>query len=66
MPAAAPTMAVSLMGVSITRSQPKRSQQSCGHFERAAVDADIFAEQHHRRIALHLLEQRLANGFEIS
>ena len=57
-------MADSLMGVSITRSQPKRSSKPFGHFERAAVDADIFADEHDCGIAIHLLEERLADGFQ--
>ena len=40
-------------------------QQAGGGLERAAVDADVLAEEHHGRIALHLFGQRLANGFEI-
>ena len=39
-------------------------EQPFGGFERAAVDADIFAEGDDGGIALHLLEQRLADRFE--
>ena len=57
-------MADSLMGVSITRSQPKRSQQTFAGLERSAVNADVFADQHHRGIAFHLFVHGLLDGFE--
>ena len=34
-------------------------EQARGDLERAAVDADIFAEQHDGRVAVHLFEQGL-------
>ena len=39
-------------------------EQAFGDLERAAVDADIFAESDDGGVALHLFEQRLANGLE--
>ena len=64
MPIAAPTMADSLMGVSITRSQPKRASRPFGDLERAAIHAHILAEQDDGRIAVHFLGHGLANCFE--
>ncbi len=40
-------------------------EQPCRDLERAAVDADILAQQDDRRVAVHLFEQGLANRFEI-
>src|SRR5256885_17045350 len=34
---------------------PEALQQAFAGFESAAVDADVFTEQHHGRIALHFL-----------
>ncbi len=39
--------------------------EAVGDFERAAVDADVFAETEDGRIALHFLPDSLADGFEI-
>ena len=64
-PIAAPTMAVSEIGVSMTRASPKRSMQALGDLERAAVGADVLAEQEHALVARHLLEERLADRLEI-
>ena len=36
-----------------------------GYFEGAAVDADVFAQAEDGGIALHLLPDALADGFEI-
>ena len=41
------------------------SMQSLGHLERAAVDADVLADEEHALVARHLVEERLANRFEI-
>ncbi len=41
-------------------------EESGGHFERAAVDADVFAQQEDVRVALHLFPQPLADGFQVS
>ena len=57
-------MAVSLIGVSITRSRPEFCEEPFGRLERAAVDSDILAESHDGRIAIHFFEERLANRFE--
>ena len=64
-PKAAPTMADSAMGVSMTRSGPKRSMKHVGDFERAAVNADVFAEAEDGGVAVHFFPDSLANGFEI-
>src|SRR5579884_3944613 len=40
-------------------------QHSGGHFERAAVSADVLAEKKNRWISLHLLPDALANRFKI-
>ena len=64
MPQAAPMMALSLMGVSITRSQPNRCEQTFAGLERAAIHAHVFAQQHDGRIALHLFIHGLLDGFE--
>ena len=39
--------------------------ESVGDFERAAVDADVFAEAEDGRVALHFFPDSLADGFEI-
>ena len=62
---AAPTIAVSEIGVSMTRASPKRSLQPLGDLERAAVGADVLAEHEHALVARHLLEERLADRLEI-
>ena len=64
-PMAAPTMADSLIGVSMTRSAPKVSRKPCGDPEGAAVGPDVLADHEHPRVALHLLEHGQADGFEI-
>ena len=64
-PAAAPTMAASEIGVSITRCSPNFAMQPFGDLERAAVRADVLAQAEDVGVALHLLEQRFANRFEI-
>ena len=43
----------------------KAVDEAVGDFERAAVDADVFANAEDGRIALHLLPDSLADGFEI-
>ena len=53
-PAAAPTMAVSAIGVSMTRASPKRLLQSLGHLERAAEGADVLAQDEDALVARHL------------
>ena len=57
-------MALSLIGVSMTRSQPNFSEQAFGDFESPAVDADVFANDDHAGIGGHLFEQGLTNGFK--
>src|ERR1700681_4694721 len=42
----------------------KALQQTLAGFERAAIDAHIFAEQHDRGVALHLFKHGLLDGFE--
>src|SRR6266446_2577609 len=42
----------------------KPRQQSLAGLERPAVHAYVLAEQDHRRVAFHLLEHRLPDGFE--
>ena len=39
--------------------------QAFGDFERAAVRADVFANHEDALVARHLVEERLANRFEI-
>src|SRR5262249_26514478 len=39
-------------------------EQSFAGFESAAIDADVFAQQHDSRIALHLFKHRLLDGFK--
>src|SRR5262245_41884298 len=39
--------------------------QSLRHAERAAVRADVFAEDEHFRIAAHLFDERLADRFQV-
>ena len=51
--------------MSITRCSPNFVEQSFGDLERAAVGADVLAEAEDVLVALHLLEQRLANRLEI-
>jgi hypothetical protein len=59
-PTAAPASPSSLIGVSITRSGPKRFRRSARHAEGAAVHADVLAEQEHARIGLHRLREAFA------
>ena len=51
------------MGVSMTRSGPKRVDESVGDFERAAVDADIFSQAEDGGIVFHFFPDSLADGF---
>src|SRR5712692_191015 len=44
----------------------KALQQAFAGLERPAVHTDVFADQHHGRIALHFLKHRLLDGFEKS
>ena len=64
-PIAAPTMAASLIGVSITRSGPNSSRKPVGDLERAAVDPDVLAEDEDALVAAHLLGHRLADRLEV-
>eukprot|EP01035_Chromulina_nebulosa_P015738 gene15737-20851_t len=50
-------IAASLIGVSITRSAPKRSYAAATH---------VLAEHHHARVGLHLALQREEGGFGIA
>src|SRR5205814_9446785 len=43
----------------------KMMDESVGDFERAAIAADVLADAEHRRVALHLFPDSLADGFEI-
>ena len=65
-PKAAPTIADSAIGVSITRSGPKRSMNPSVTLKRAAVDADVLAETENSGIPFHFFPDALADGFEIS
>ncbi len=64
-PTAAPTIAVSAIGVSMTRSSPNSSMQAVGHLEGAAVDADVLAEEEDPVVAGHLLADSLADGVHV-
>ena len=64
-PTAAPTIAVSAIGVSMTRSSPNSAMQAVGHLEGAAVDADVLAEQEDALVALHLLADALADRVDV-
>ena len=64
-PMAAPTIAASEMGVSMTRAAPKRADQPLGDLERAAVGADVLAEQEHPLVAGHLGDQRVPQRLDI-
>ena len=64
-PAAAPTIAASAIGVSMTRCSPKLGQEPLGHLEGAAVHADVLAEEEDALVALHLFPQGLADGLEV-
>ena len=64
-PAAAPTIA-DLRDRRVDHARlAELRQQPFGDLERAAVRADVLAEAEDVRVALHLLEQRLANRLEI-
>jgi hypothetical protein len=54
------------MGVSTTRFSPKCVEEAGGHLERAAVFADVFAQQENVGVALHLFPQPFADGFQVS
>src|SRR5581483_12468284 len=41
-------------------------EQPGGHLERAVEDADVFAHQHHRLVAVHLLAQRLVERLAVA
>jgi len=43
----------------------KAINESVGDFERATVDTDVFADTEDARVALHLLPDTLADGFEV-
>ena len=58
-------MPISEIGVSMTRCSPNFVDQAVGDLERAAVRADVLADAEDVRVALHLLEQRLADRLEI-
>ena len=64
-PAAAPTIA----GLADRRVDDPLGaepvEQPVGHLEGAAVRADVLAEAEDARVALHLLEQALADGLEV-
>ena len=64
-PTAAPTIAVSEIGVSMTRSSPNSRDEAVGDLEGAAVDADVFAEQEDALVPLHLLAQALADRVDV-
>ena len=53
-PIAAPTIACSLIGVSRTRFGAEPVEQALGQLEHAAGRADVLADQHDRRVAIHL------------
>ena len=54
-PIAAPTIACSEIGVSLTRFGAELVEQADGGFEHAAGCGDVLAEQHDVRVAAHLL-----------
>ena len=58
-------IAISEIGVSITRFVAEPRLQPLGHLERAAERSDIFAKAKDVRIALHLFDERFANRVEI-
>ena len=61
-PNAAPASASSEIGVSNTRSDPNRSWMPGRDREHAALfGGDVLAEEHDRLVALHLLDDRLAD-----
>ena len=53
-PEAAPTMAISEIGVSMTRSRTEVVDQPGAGLERAAVDADVLADEEDALVARHL------------
>ena len=56
-PEAAPTMAISEIGVSITRSGAEAVDEARAGLEGAAVDADVLADEEDALVALHLFGQ---------
>ena len=60
-PNAAPASASSEIGVSKTRSSPKRSCRPGRGLEDAARGGDVLAEEDHGRVALDLLGERVAD-----
>ena len=58
-------MAISEIGRVDHALRAEAVDEAFGDFERAAVDADVFADAEDRRIALHLFPDALANGFQI-
>ena len=55
-------MACSLIGVSRTRSRPELVEQALGQLEHAPGRADVLAQQHDRRVALHLAGDARGHG----
>src|SRR5262249_3793050 len=43
----------------------KTLEQAGRHLECATIDADVFAQQYHRGVALHLFKERLPDRFEV-
>ena len=64
-PAAAPTIAASAIGVSITRAVAEPGLKPFGHLERAAVGADVLAQDEDALVPLHFLPEPLAERLEI-
>ena len=64
-PAAAPTMACSLIGVSITRSAPNCASSPSVTRKAPPKRADVLPEKEHPLVPLHLLPQPLADGLEV-
>src|SRR5262249_36143270 len=44
----------------------KAVYEALGDFERASINADVFAQTEHGGIAFHLFPDSLTNGFEIT
>ena len=62
-PTPAPVKPSSQMGVSRTRSRPKRSGQPGAHAE--IIERHVLAHEEHLFIARHLLMERLVQGFDV-
>ena len=64
-PTAAPTIAVSAIGVSMTRLLAELADEAVGDLEGATVDADVLAQEEDPLVAGHLLPEPFADRVDV-